>query len=459
METEPFFAALGSRLAEAGEADRRRHERFFSELAPRLDAARSLDRELDRQLARRFNVFNYLRTDELGLSRVIADLLDSGAGHGQGTLFLRALLEGLNQFRRWPDLDACRSSAVVEHRTPSGRKIDVVVRVVASDQETWCLAIENKPYAGDQKCQVSDYLKYLEDKFVDRFLLLYLSPAGEGPSERSVDPNELHQRWKDRFGIVPYHVGEDERSDEFDEFRFPFSVTDWLAECRQRCEVERLRWFLRDTELHCQKIFGDQIMTTDGETREVRKFVLSSPDSINLKVAQVVYESWPAIRDEVCERFLKRLKKRIEDRMKESTDGIRVDRVYRTANALWLYRDCWTERGEGYHGVRRRAILMEPSTKGTNDWYIGVRNSGNEKHDTLRDKLARKLGEEKFEENFPWYDWMDEDKRNWSVLVPDLHEECGMEDGGEIMNYFVDRFVEVATEGIPVIDELEGTET
>ena len=176
MEMEPFFAVLGSRLAEAKQADRREHERFFSELAPRLAAARSRDRELDRRLARRFNVFDYLRTDELGLSRVIADLLDSGAGHGQGTLFLRALLDGLNQFRPWPDLDARRSSAVVEHRIPSGRKIDVVVRVVASDQETWCLAIENKPYAGDQENQVRDYLEYFGEKFGERILLLYLSP-------------------------------------------------------------------------------------------------------------------------------------------------------------------------------------------------------------------------------------------------------------------------------------------
>ena len=34
-----------------------------------------------------------------------------------------------------------------------------------------------------------------------------------------------------------------------------------------------------------------------------------------------------------------------------------------------------------------------------------------------------------------------------------------MEGGGEVTSYFVDRFVEVATEAIPVIDELEGMET
>ena len=46
-----------------------RIKRFFDELAPRLETARVLDQELDRNLARRFNVLDYLKTDELGLSR------------------------------------------------------------------------------------------------------------------------------------------------------------------------------------------------------------------------------------------------------------------------------------------------------------------------------------------------------------------------------------------------------
>ena len=48
---------------------------FFNELQPRLETARMLQRELESNLAQRFNVFDYLRTDELGLSRIIADLL------------------------------------------------------------------------------------------------------------------------------------------------------------------------------------------------------------------------------------------------------------------------------------------------------------------------------------------------------------------------------------------------
>ena len=96
MEIKRFLAELESRLAEARGADEREYERFFAELAPRLKTAKQLDAELDRHLARRFNVFDYLRTDELGLSRVIADLLDPRATHGQGELFLETLLERID---------------------------------------------------------------------------------------------------------------------------------------------------------------------------------------------------------------------------------------------------------------------------------------------------------------------------------------------------------------------------
>ena len=65
--------------------------RFFAELTARLDAAGKLEREFDRKLAHRFNIFDYLRKNseqdrvpELRLSRIIAHLLDPRQTHGQG---------------------------------------------------------------------------------------------------------------------------------------------------------------------------------------------------------------------------------------------------------------------------------------------------------------------------------------------------------------------------------------
>ena len=63
--------------------------RLLQELTPDLHAAR----EQDFNLARHFNVFRYLRDDELGLSRIIADLLNPTDEHGQGATYLEAMLE------------------------------------------------------------------------------------------------------------------------------------------------------------------------------------------------------------------------------------------------------------------------------------------------------------------------------------------------------------------------------
>ena len=193
------------------------YERFFAKLAPRLEMARDLGRELDRKLAQRFNVLDYLRKDEDGLSRIIADLLNPKASHGQGTLFLQTLLslEGLRNTRHWPELDGSQISIVVmrERRITDAQRIDILVHIVGADGEPHCLAIENKPYAGDQENQVKDYLEYLGQEYYKRFLLIYISPTGEGPSDWSIPKTELDE-WKDRFAIMPYHGGQEEQADK-----------------------------------------------------------------------------------------------------------------------------------------------------------------------------------------------------------------------------------------------------
>ena len=467
MEMKRFFAELESRLAEVRRADEREYQRFFAELAPRLETAKQLDAELDRHLARRFNVFDYLRTDELGLSRVIADLLDPGATHGQGTRFLKILLERLQE--RFPSptlmLDAHRISVTTERTIPSGRRIDVVVEFICADGRTGCLAIENKPFAGDQENQVRDYLVYLDERYSERSLLLYLSPAGEGPSTSSLGTDELEEKWKHRFAIVPYVEDREGRSDAFDDVRARYSIVQWFQECRTACEVDRLRWFIRDAELFCNRTFGDHTMTTYSEAKAIREFLLEGTNPNNLRVAFSVYESWPAIRNEVCERFLKRLcslvEQRAKEEMKDIADDLDIGCEYggekRHSNWLWLSRKSWTDCGVECFGVRRIAVVLHADYKNADGWWVGIRDP----NDFHGDELARLLGDEKFvsggddEEWLPWWDWMDADKRNWSKLVPSLQEECGKEEGGEITDHFVDRFFEVATKAMPIIDKVE----
>ena len=140
------------------------YRQFLSEVHPVLETVRRLERELDRKLAHRFNALDYLRDDELGLSRLIADLLDPLGKHGQGTLFLATYLEvvGARRLLSWPDLDDCRIDVETERSIDGRRRIDISVDILSKHGQACCLAIENKPYAGDQQNQVRDYLLFLK---------------------------------------------------------------------------------------------------------------------------------------------------------------------------------------------------------------------------------------------------------------------------------------------------------
>ena len=443
--------------------------RFFAELAPRLETARDLERELDRKLAQRFNVLDYLRDDELGLSRIIADLLNPKARHGQGTLFLQTLLslEGLKTTQHWPGLDRNQISVVVERKIAANRRIDISVHIGGTDGQTYCLAIENKPYAGDQENQVKDYLDYLKREYCDRFLLIYLSPTGVGPSERSIHRKEL-AKWKDRFAIMPYRGGQEDQAEEFDAFRIPHSLSDWLGECRKNCEVDRLRWFLRDAETFCQQRLGDQAVITDRKKKATFDFVLSN--SSNLKTALAVSESWPDVRNHVCKKFLNQIETAVKEheKLKEFADSMKVGHMYAGEHGpshIWLYRDCWTRYEVDPSDLNQHtSIRLQTGAKGPNGWYIGVSSpmSVDEMADgdtgrrqRLVRELKNKLGRGKEESWWPWWDWVDEDKGNWNSLVPDLHQECKDNDG-EITRYFVDKFTEIAEKAIPVINGIKG---
>lgn len=479
MEIERFFAGLSERLDSAQREDQHRYHVFFSGLKLQLDATRHRESELNRHLAHRFNVLDYLRTDELGLSRIIADLLDPLANHGQGPFFLQVLLEKLQLTQRWSDLDLAGATVSVERVITAHRRIDICVNIRAGNREH-CLAIENKPYAGDQENQVSDYLKHLAREFGARFLLIYLSPAGDPPSDWSLRRSDLEQ-WTGRFVVMAYHdqdnskgiTNEIRTADAYEAFRVSPSLTKWLDACHDKCRVERLRWFLRDTQLYCQRRFGDQQMTTDREARAVEEYLFSNPE--NLAVGLAVYESWPTVRDRICRLFLERLRDQIKLRIAQNPslfgNDVRVSCKYegekRGSNRLWLHRSSWHQYDTGSKDSNRRtSIRLESDGRGPNNWFCGIsyaqhKSEMSDADRTRRQRLEAALREKKvpgYKADQPtWAAWKYaiEGKRNWGPLLPELHRECQGE-GDEITNYFVDTFLDVATNAVPIIDRFDG---
>ena len=437
-------------VSDSFDARRRNRVRLLSELTPRLQAARRVELELDRHLARRFNVFKYLRTDELGLSRIIADLLDPAAEHGQGTLFLRATLDSLPETRELSEsiLESATDpiKVVTERQTTEGRRIDISVEIPTSG-DPFCLAFENKPYAEDQPDQIIDYLNFLQGEYGSRFLLVYVPPYEREPDE-SAFPSETRERWRGNFRVLPYS-GSD------------LSLEHWIETCRKLCEAERLNWFLRQAQAFCRLRFGDTSMTSDAETREIREYLLGNPTQ--LRAALAIHDAWPVIRDEVCEGFLKQLRHRIEPRIKYELPEFASDLEVR----------CRYGGQKQYSNVLSIALANRPryavqfqshARQGPNYWLWGVTAPQRYKDMTAPQKsicdqvsASLKVGGLSLAivKDPPWQ-WPQYEEiprfRDWDPLTVDLFQECDS-GGGPITDYYLDGLADIAKIAIPAIDK------
>ena len=55
---------------------------------------------------------------------------------------------------------------------------------------------------------------------------------------------------------------------------------------------------------------------------------------------------------------------------------------------------------------------------------------------------------------WPWWEWIEDEYSHWHTLTPRLHQEC-QDGGGEITNYFVEKFKEVFDQATPIIDSID----
>ncbi len=489
-----FFSGIEKRLDQSREAQKDAIRGFFINLIPRFEAAKKFDEEMNRKSAYRFNALDYLRTDEIGLSRIIADLFNPKATHGQGTYFLRSFLcelhkqDNCNVDSHWLDLDFERVNVKREKETKTGRKIDIYVTI----DDKYCLAIENKPFADDQPRQLADYLEHLAGKYdKEKFVLIYLPSRGQRPSESSL-PRSEYARWKSRFKIMAYYnepeiiCTKSESADELADYRISFSLADWISECSKDCQVDRLQTFLLDTKQFCEKRFGGLHMTENGEKKALKEYIYL--DRNHLEIAQSICTVWPEIIDEICKMFLNRMCALIKSRITEKQenlicdiDNIEIAAHHGKKHGLSITLKSWKEYNvDSRHypkAVSSRIGIWMESQSGINDWWLGVAtpySSENIKKNGADYNRYLELKESLYASHnlkelglvnedrlgwWPCYKSAKEEYQNWSRLIPDLHEECKTDNGAnEIACYFVDEMVEIASTAIPIIDKIEGGE-
>ena len=136
----------------------------------------------------RFNPFQFMRTDEMGLSKILAFLLDPKEAHGQGDLFLNSFLKYIEKhnFLAYDNIQVC-----VEKATSKNRRHDIFIEGFLNNKRRWIISIENKlRFATDQEEQLKDYRDDLEGYREVEYCLIYLPVFKEPPSENSIRKNE-----------------------------------------------------------------------------------------------------------------------------------------------------------------------------------------------------------------------------------------------------------------------------
>lgn len=139
----------------------------------------------------RFNPFQFMQTDEMGLSKILAFLLDPKETHGQGDLFLNSFLKfiGKHNFLAYNSIKVS-----VEKTTSKNRRHDIFIEGFLDNKLRWIVSIENKlRFASDQKNQLKDYRDDLERYPNIEYCLIYLPVFEENPSEYSIAKSEWEE--------------------------------------------------------------------------------------------------------------------------------------------------------------------------------------------------------------------------------------------------------------------------
>ncbi len=156
-------------------------ERFVSENDDLL--------ELEEEIGR-FNIFDALRIarSEIKHSNYLAWILTPGESHGQGDLFLKALLMGILRKARQQDVTPPVSPVELDGADLQGveirrewRNIDMLI---TCDEPQFVIAIENKVDSGEHGNQLQRYEDTVAAEFpTAQRLFVFLTPEGEEASD------------------------------------------------------------------------------------------------------------------------------------------------------------------------------------------------------------------------------------------------------------------------------------
>lgn len=210
-----------------------------------LKALETARQRYEKQLAPNFSVFDYIYTDEMMLSRIIADLLNPHGTHAQGVAFLSLFLEILNlsdeEDNEWRNIDLEQANVTVqtEKMTSKSRRMDIYIHI-QSKEKSYSICIENKPFSLDGGQQLEDYATEINRITPKNWHIVYLSGYGNQPAEYSVKSTILKE-WID--------------SHLFSQINFPDLIV-WLKQCLAICQNDKVSYFIKEFQYYVLKTFA-----------------------------------------------------------------------------------------------------------------------------------------------------------------------------------------------------------
>lgn len=211
-------------------------QKILSEVSKTKMAFKIANQNFGSKIAPKFSIFRYLATNELGLSKILADLLNPESHHSQSKLFIKTFLEffladALAQAEI--DLEQAKYTIKLEELTiASGipRRMDILIEIFYN-QKIYRICIENKPFAYDQNEQLVAYARELDIRRPQGgWHIIYLSGSGSGPTSSSVNPALLEQ-WKEDLNYTQINIGQ---------------LVEWLQGTFGFIENEAVQFFIKE---------------------------------------------------------------------------------------------------------------------------------------------------------------------------------------------------------------------
>lgn len=320
------------------------------------------------ELAPDFSLMDWLKNDELALSRYLRFLLSPDETHGQSELFLKGFLSLIE--KNGHDSPVATGDKVrvdYEVAIENGRRIDLLLT-----SSKGVIAIENKPWAVDQENQLRDYALWLS-KRERPWKLIYL--CNHEPGEWTL-PTNSPASIRQHILSITWH-----------------DIVEWLNACLLHVRAGAVRIFVESFIKYInQSINSEFIMDNSRELSEIIR-----KDSRSIESAFMIFNQMNEVRRHLFNELISDLNDYFADypfaiEIIDIEPSSRWAGFYIPLRPDGVYSLCWEFDRTNYNGL-----------------YFGISGKGkNDEHDAIISAAVSDIFphmQGKSSKQYSWWSW------------------------------------------------------